>query len=583
MFHKKTVCVLLLLLGSFGIARSQTWQAPDLQCVNVLSNGDIFLTWSNPAPDACGPFIGYVIYGSTNQSGPYIIIDTVVNQLQTTYIIADSVGTWFFFMESLYACPGYIALTSDTVDTQKPLPPVIDYVTVVSSTNTLIQFQHSASPDAFAYIIYIVIGGVNFPLDTIFANTNQYIDSINNPNVGALTYLIAAMDSCGNTGLISTVPHNTLFNYAITTNCSSSARLVWNAYNNWVGGVDHYEVFVSYNNQPTLFLLSTNDTTAVFNYSADSMCFSVLAYSDTSLFTSASNIYCLPPNPSSPVQDFYIRNVTVAGTGVIDIFYSLDAQSDLRTLKLERGNDGINFNAIAVIDVPADLSVINYYSDSTPLTNELSYYYRFEAQDSCGAKTYSTIGKSIWLDGGAYSSLVNHLEWETFFVNYGEVVNYTVFRKVLNTFDSVTTVSFVQNDYEESAAPFIDKNGTLCYLVIATDTLNFPNGIIDTVRSSSNELCIDQLVKILVPNAFAPNGVNTVFKPVLRFADNKTYLFQVYNRWGGLLFSTKNSEEGWDGFYQGRLVEQGVYAYLVQVVDNEGYNSERKGTVMLLR
>ena len=85
------------------------------------------------------------------------------------------------------------------------------------------------------------------------------------------------------------------------------------------------------------------------------------------------------------------------------------------------------------------------------------------------------------------------------------------------------------------------------------------------------------------PNAFAPNGKNNIFKPVLRFADNKSYLFQVYNRWGGIIFSTTDFNEGWDGDYKGRPSEQGVYAYLVQVVDGQGRNTERKGTVMLLR
>ena len=579
---KKIVASLFIVVCLSGFVNAQPLQAPDLQCINVLSNGDILLTWSIPQPEPCGVFIGYLIWGSNG--GAFVIIDTVLNQAQTTYTAIGLIGTWNFYMESSYACVGYTSLTSDTLDTNLPLPPVINYVSVTPAKNVLIQFQPSTSPDAFAYIIYKVVAGINFPIDTIYnGNTSLYLDSIYDSGTGSITYTIATMDSCGNTGLISTIPHNTIYTHAITSNCNTTGKLIWNKYKNWAGGVNHYEVFVSINNQSNNLLINTNDTTANFTYGADSMCFTVVAYSGNNLFTSFSNLYCLPPNPSSPVQDFYIRNVTVAGNGIIDLYFSMNKNSDVRTLKMERGTNGINFSALSVIEIPTDLTIINIYSDSTPLTDQLSYYYRLQALDSCGAETFSTIGKSIWLDGGAYSNLINHLEWESFELDYGGVTSYTLFRKILTTYDSVATAGSSTLDYQESVEQYVDQNGTICYVIVATDTLNFPNGIIDTVQSTSNELCIDQLVKILVPNAFAPNGKNNIFKPVLRFADNKSYLFEVYNRWGGLLFSTKDATEGWDGFFKGQLAEQGVYAYLVQVVDSQGHNAERKGTVMLLR
>lgn len=585
-FLKSILFTFYFLICISFFAKSQTLQAPDLQCVNVLSNGDIVLTWSTPPPDPCGAFIEYKIYRSNSLIGPYtLILPTVTVQAQTTYTDPNpGVGTWYYYMESSYACAGYTSLSSDTLDSNAPLAPVIDFVTVQSPNHVLIQFQPSTSPEAFAYIIYQVIGGLNFPIDTIYdGNATQYIDTTANTGAGSYTYLIAAMDSCGNTGLISLLPHNTILVWTNISTCSTAGKVSWNKYNNWVGGVDHYDAFVSTNNQPVTLLATTHDTTTSFVYGADSLCFTIVAYSANGLFTSTSNIVCLPPNPDNPVQDFYIRNVTVPSPGVIDIYYSMNKNSDVRTLKMGRGTDGINFTDIDVMTVPTDLTVINIYSDSSALTDQLSYYYRITAIDSCGAETISSIGKSIWLDGGAYSNQVNHLQWEMFVLDYGDVTAYTIFRKATTTFDSVIQVNAAVLDYQESVADLIKENGTLCYAVIATDTLHFPNGIIDTVRSRSNELCIDQIVKVLVPNAFAPNGVNNIFKPVMRFADNKSYLFEVYNRWGGTIFSTKNIADGWDGKYQGKLAEQGVYAYLVQVVDNKGNTTERKGTVMLLR
>lgn len=74
--------------------------------------------------------------------------------------------------------------------------------------------------------------------------------------------------------------------------------------------------------------------------------------------------------------------------------------------------------------------------------------------------------------------------------------------------------------------------------------------------------------KIMLPNAFTPNGDgrNDVFMPQLNVDRAFTFLgFDVYNRWGQVLYSTSNINAGWDGSYNGKLQEQGVYYYTIKV------------------
>jgi len=71
-----------------------------------------------------------------------------------------------------------------------------------------------------------------------------------------------------------------------------------------------------------------------------------------------------------------------------------------------------------------------------------------------------------------------------------------------------------------------------------------------------------------IPNTFTPDSDehNQTFKPVFTSGiDFYNYLFQVYNRWGELIFQTANHQEGWDGSYggKGRDVQQGTYIYLI--------------------
>jgi gliding motility-associated-like protein len=96
---------------------------------------------------------------------------------------------------------------------------------------------------------------------------------------------------------------------------------------------------------------------------------------------------------------------------------------------------------------------------------------------------------------------------------------------------------------------------------------------------------LDILVKetvIDMPNAFAPSGVNSLFKPSRRgIASLKE--FSIYNRWGNKVYSSANIEEGWDGSYNGQPQPMGVYIYTIDAVSDKGLPFVKKGNVTLIR
>lgn len=67
-----------------------------------------------------------------------------------------------------------------------------------------------------------------------------------------------------------------------------------------------------------------------------------------------------------------------------------------------------------------------------------------------------------------------------------------------------------------------------------------------------------------VPNAFSPNsdGRNEVFLP--QVTDVAYYQFDIYTRTGELFFSTRNTEQGWDGTVNGKLAPMDVYVWKIQ-------------------
>ena len=90
--------------------------------------------------------------------------------------------------------------------------------------------------------------------------------------------------------------------------------------------------------------------------------------------------------------------------------------------------------------------------------------------------------------------------------------------------------------------------------------------------------------EIYMPTGFTPNGdgKNDIFKP-FTVGITKLNYFKVYNRWGQLLYSTANLNEGWDGRIKGTDQHTSTYVWMVQGVARDGRVITKKGTVTLIR
>jgi gliding motility-associated-like protein len=87
---------------------------------------------------------------------------------------------------------------------------------------------------------------------------------------------------------------------------------------------------------------------------------------------------------------------------------------------------------------------------------------------------------------------------------------------------------------------------------------------------------------IYVPNAFTPNGANNILKIVL-YGMRELHYFSIYNRYGQLVFTTKDPAIGWDGKFKGKAQNTGTFVWVAEAVDQRGNIIREKGTSTLIR
>jgi len=119
------------------------------------------------------------------------------------------------------------------------------------------------------------------------------------------------------------------------------------------------------------------------------------------------------------------------------------------------------------------------------------------------------------------------------------------------------------------------------------------SGEYDVSLISLNEFdCIDTVIyqiiidpggfDLFIPNAFTPNNDehNELFVIKGRYIID--FNIKIFNRWGKKIFESDNIEKHWDGRFQGKLVQQEKYTYLVTVLDVNADIHKFPGIVYLI-
>lgn len=113
------------------------------------------------------------------------------------------------------------------------------------------------------------------------------------------------------------------------------------------------------------------------------------------------------------------------------------------------------------------------------------------------------------------------------------------------------------------------------------------------VTISTNEGCIGtDSINVLVvgaptlflPNAFSPNGdgLNDIIKPLL-VGYKRANSFRIYNRYGELVYVNYSHHFAWDGTFNGKDCDIGVYFYELNILKIDDTDTIIKGDITLIR
>jgi gliding motility-associated-like protein len=137
----------------------------------------------------------------------------------------------------------------------------------------------------------------------------------------------------------------------------------------------------------------------------------------------------------------------------------------------------------------------------------------------------------------------------------------------------------VDTSYRQNPSKIYNDNGKFPAMLIVKNNY----GCVDTVFKV---IIVEEDFAVYIPNTFTPNddGVNDVFNVKGLGLKKEGYLMEIFDRWGTLVYVTRDLDKGWDGTIKGVKAADGVYIYSVKVIGGEGVGKrEFKGHVTLMK
>ncbi|QQS31320.1 MAG: PKD domain-containing protein [Sphingobacteriales bacterium] len=223
--------------------------------------------------------------------------------------------------------------------------------------------------------------------------------------------------------------------------------------------------------------------------------------------------------------------------------------------------------------------VLDYTFTGLAPDTEYTFSFTVSASENCGAGNTTVVSCMTEQYICLTESIGATLSADLLLVQYGEPVTLSV--NAFGLWGSLTyewTAGGLPFACQDSICTFYPLDPTT-YTVLVTD-------IFGCTASASIDIDVRMPNRMLIPNAFSPNGdaINNIFR--VAGYNIESYRLSVWNRMGQKVYDggyTSDISQGWDGRYHGKDAELGVYNYIANVRYKDGTEENLKGNVTLIR
>jgi gliding motility-associated-like protein len=153
--------------------------------------------------------------------------------------------------------------------------------------------------------------------------------------------------------------------------------------------------------------------------------------------------------------------------------------------------------------------------------------------------------------------------------------------------------NFVVDSLVWSPSAGLSQPDQLTTFVQPLENISYILTVFDEFGCSTSDqvnLVVQRPSDVFVPTAFSPNadGSNDRFTIFAGNSVEQILNFQIFDRWGNQLYQNgpivpNDPTLGWDGNYNGQMMNTGVYVYFIEIQMVDGSTELLKGDVLLLR
>lgn len=152
------------------------------------------------------------------------------------------------------------------------------------------------------------------------------------------------------------------------------------------------------------------------------------------------------------------------------------------------------------------------------------------------------------------------------------------------------------DSYTYNPPNFLSSDTIRNPVVVPFDDITYTLTVIDEngcIGEGQVNVEVDRNRNVYIPNAFSPNGDgwNDDFRVFACLGVTEIKSVNIYDRWGELVYQADeiapNCDTGgaklWDGRFNGKLMNPGVFVYLIEVEFADGIELLYRGDISLLR